>query len=85
VRHDVGERGLAEARGAAQKQVPDRLRASRRGLEHDREMLLEIRLAHELFQGPRAKRALGLALPHLGLGEKDLLAHAGFTCSLTPV
>ncbi len=50
---DAGERGLAEPGRPGEQQVVDRLAAVAGGLEHDREVLLELALADELGEGTR--------------------------------
>ncbi len=50
---DAGERGLAEPGRPGEQQVVDRLATVAGGLEHDREVLLELALADELGEGTR--------------------------------
>ena len=59
---DVGEARLAEARGADEQYVVERLAARAGGLERDRELLLDPSLADELGQTGWAERDLDQVL-----------------------
>ena len=61
-RDDAGQRRLAEARRAGEEHVLARLAAGLGGLQKDRELLLQLRLADELVQAMRAQRAVELLL-----------------------
>ena len=56
VREDVRERRLAEARRAAREDVIERLAAPPRGLDEDVEVVLVLRLADVVVEGPRPER-----------------------------
>ena len=57
-RHDLRQRGLAEARGADEQHVIQRLAPLARRLDEDREILARLRLADELRQQLRAQRGV---------------------------
>jgi hypothetical protein len=52
---EIGERGLAQAGRAAEQHVVQRLAAHLGGLDHDEELLLDLRLAVELGEIARAQ------------------------------
>ena len=57
-RHDLRQRGLAEAGGADEQHVVQRLVTLARGLDEDREILARLRLADEFGQQLRAQRGV---------------------------
>ena len=67
-RHDAGERGLAQTRGPGEQQVVDGLFAAPRRLEHDLEMLGQLRLPVELGQAPGPETGLVGELGRVGQG-----------------
>src|SRR5439155_19257674 len=74
---DVREARLAEAGRPDQQQVVERLAARARGLERDRELLLDPLLADELVEPTRPKRALELVVVGLDRRCEELrLGHA---------
>ena len=74
---DVGEACLAQARRADQQQMVERLLAATRGLERDRELLLDALLADELAQVARTQRPLELVLLRPDRRRQEL----GLLCS----
>ena len=56
-RYDLGEGGLAQAGGAVEEDVVQRLAARAGGLDEDGEVFAEAALAGEVGQGLRAERA----------------------------
>ena len=62
VREDLRERGLAEARGAGQEQVIERLAAAARRLDEHAEVLLVLGLADVVVEGLGAERAVVAAV-----------------------
>ena len=77
--HDVREARLPQARRAGEEHVVERLSPPLRGLERDRELLLDALLADELLQGARAQRAVELLLVGGQHGGGDALAHAALS------
>ncbi len=74
---DLGERGLAEAGGAVQQHVVQRLAAGAGGLDEDGEVLARGFLADEFRQGLRAEGGLGGVLGAAGGGDGAVcVAHA---------
>ena len=59
---DLRERRLAEAGRSGEQDVVEHLAARERGLDRDRELLLERRLADEVLEAARAQRAVELEL-----------------------
>ena len=75
---DAGQRGLAEPGRAGEQQVVDGLAAPPRGLEHDREVLLELALADELGERPRPQPGLDDLLGVVGDARvEELVTHGG--------
>ena len=72
-RHDVGERRLAQARRAVQQDVVDRLGPMLRGVDQDRQVLLDPILPGELVEPPRADGRLERELLLGDLGGRDAL------------
>ncbi len=62
---DGGERGLAQARRAVEQHVIHGLAALARGFDGDGEVLLQLGLAGEIGQPPRAKRRFELPIVFL--------------------
>ena len=83
-RHDLRQRGLAEAGRADEQHVVERLAALARGLDEDREIVARLRLADELGQQLRAQRGVadivGAALGRDDAGGRWSLCTA-CTCS----
>ena len=61
-RHDLSERGLAEARGSGEQHVVERLAAAARRLDEDPEIGADLGLADELGERLRPERGLRLVL-----------------------
>ena len=61
-RHDLRQRGLAEAGGAYEQHMVERLVTLARGLDEDRQVGARLRLADEFGQQLRAQR--GVAAHH---------------------
>ena len=57
-RHDLRQRGLAEAGGTDEQHVVERLVALARRLDEDRQILARLRLADELAEQLRAQRSV---------------------------
>ena len=66
VGEDLGERRLAEAGGAAEKEVVERLAATARRLDEDAEVLLVLRLADVVVERLRAQGAVEAVVVPLG-------------------
>ncbi len=67
-RHDAGQRRLAQTRGPGEQQVVDGLFAPPRRLEHDLEVLGELRLPVELVEAPGPETGLVGELGRVGQG-----------------
>ncbi len=76
---DAREGGLAQTRWAGEEQVVDRLLPTTGGLEHDREVLLQLGLPDEVVELPWPYPGIVVALDHdldLGrLGIEELFSH----------
>jgi hypothetical protein len=82
--HDVREARLAETRRAHEQNVVERLRPCLRGLERDRELLLDAPLADELVEPARPQSLLELLVLLAQDGDHLLRAHAAlFNASRT--
>ena len=61
--------------GPAKQQVVDRLAAPAGRLQHHVEVVLQLGLAHEVGQPPRAEAGLDVGIAGPGLGHEQLVAH----------
>src|SRR4051812_12198650 len=83
VRHDLRERGLAEARRAREQHVVERLPSPPRRLDEHLELVLHRALADEVLEPPRPQRAIELVVVRVGgrgldpldAGRPDAAAH----------
>ena len=74
---DAGQAGLAQARRAGEQQVVGGLTPPAGGLQHDREVLLQLGLADELLEAPGPQPGFLGLLAVGGLGLEQLLTHVG--------
>jgi len=70
----VSEGGLAEPRRAVEEQVVQRLVTLLCGVDGDAEVVLQLRLADELVETPRAQRDVDLFFVVLRLAGDDALS-----------
>ncbi len=82
-RHDLRQRGLAEARRADEQHVIERLAALARGLDEYGQIGARLRLADELRQQLRAQRGVAGILM-AALRRDDARGRAHFASSLRP-
>ena len=80
-RHDLRQRGLAEAGGTDEQHMVQRLAALARGLDEDREIGARLRLADEFGQQLRAQRGVA-DIVAAALGRDDA-GGSGHAASLT--
>ncbi len=69
----MSEGGLAEPGGAVEEEVVQRLVALLGGVDGDAEVILQLRLADELVEAPRAQRDVDLFVVLLRLAGDDAL------------
>ena len=80
-RNDLGERGLAEARGSGEQHMVERLAPAARRLDEHLEIGADLRLADELAKRLRPERSLRLVLVAPRRGQHPL---AHWASSLSP-
>ena len=81
VGHHGGQRGLAQARGAAEQHVVHAFAALARSLDQDRQAVLHARLAQIVFQAFRTKRAVECQVVLDQLGCHHAFARRARACA----
>ena len=82
-RHDLRQRGLAEAGGTDEQHMVERLAALARRLDEDREIGARLRLADEFRQQLRAQRGIA-GIVSAALGCDDAGGRVHFANSFSP-
>ena len=75
-RHDLRQRGLAQARRADEQHVVERFLARARGLDEHREIGARLLLADEFGQPLRAQRGIHVVVAALGVHQARICAHS---------